>query len=214
MDGEKCCQVSERLLPLSLHLPDSALLEELQGLRSGQTSAHTAHSWIVFPVLSSGAAGGEFLWPPDPVPLPICRSAVWLYTYKLKDKLSYICPNTEHHQCLKQEGSQSGCGEYPPCPIFPSSTLDQPSLMSHQRWKKYSIESFLQVDSQEPFLVSACDPGCCPCPSPRRSLLNRKSSFWLLLKESLQKDHPQTSSPYDESTVQEVALTCTHCSDT
>lgn len=44
---------------LSPHLLGSALLEELQGSRSGQISAHTAHSWTVFPVLSSGAAGGN-----------------------------------------------------------------------------------------------------------------------------------------------------------
>ena len=61
------------------------------------------------------------------------------------------------------------------------------------------------MDSQEKaFLVSACDPGCCPRPTkPTAFPLEQRSSSWLLLKESLaflsgkarQKDHPQPSGP-------------------
>lgn len=176
MDGEECCQVSEHLLPVEPSPAGLSFAVGASGIQIRTDFCTHCPQLDCFPSFKFRNSWWEFLWPRDPVPLPICRS-VWLYTHKLKDKLSYICPNTEHHPCLRQEGNQSRCGEYRPCPFLPSCTLESTLLMSHQRWKKYSIKSLLQVDSQEPFLVSACDPGCCPCPSPRRSLLSRKSSF-------------------------------------
>lgn len=130
----------------------------------------------------------------------VCRSAIWLYTHKLKAELIYVCPNTECHPCLRQKGNQSQCGEYPPCPFSPSSTPESILLMSHQRWKKYSKWRIPRSHSLYPLVIQ----DAAHVPSPRRFLLNRKSSSCLLLQESLlfllgkvkQKDHPQTSRPY------------------
>lgn len=146
-----------------------------------------------------------------------CTSAAWLYTHKIKAKLRYICPNTEYHTCLRRKGNQSPCGEYPLHPFSSSSTPESTLLMNHQRWKK---TQHWELDSQKPFLVSAFDPGCCLCPKPTAFPLEQKKLLLVLAQGSLlfllgrvrQKDHP---APTDEFTPsQEVALTCTHCSDT
>lgn len=63
----------------------------------------------------------------------------------------------------------------PSLPLFPIlhsriNPLDEPPEM----------EKIQQVDSQKPFLVSACDPGCCPRPKPTAFSLEQKKLLLLL----------------------------------